>query len=116
MVEDVQNPCHGTPDSAIVLNGASTAVRYQQVSESFETYATMIDYIALSIGHGLLGIAVLRLVMRDGLDVDPLLDSFKQKDRERRKQRNNAGRAAHRRREGRGQGSDETSSKGMPGQ
>ena len=72
----------------------------------------MIDYIALFIGHGLLGIAVLRLVMRDGLDVDPLLDSFRQKDRERRKERSNAGRTARRR----ARSSDDGASGGMPGQ
>ncbi len=53
----------------------------------------MIDYIALSIGHGVLAIAFLRLVMRDGLDVDPLLDGFKQAALERRKARSKAGRA-----------------------
>ena len=65
----------------------------------------MIDYIALSIGHGLLGIAFLRLVMRKGLDVDPLLDQFKQEERERRKARSNSGRAARRRAEPEGPGS-----------
>ena len=53
----------------------------------------MIDYIALSIGHGVLAIAFLRLVMRDGLDVDPLLDGFKEAALERRKARSKAGRA-----------------------
>ena len=56
----------------------------------------MIDYIALIIGHALLGIAILRLVMRKGLDVDPLLDSFKQAERDRRKARSDAVRAARR--------------------
>jgi hypothetical protein len=56
----------------------------------------MIDYIALFIGHALLGIAILRLVMRKGLDVDPLLDSFKQAERDRRKARSDAVRAARR--------------------
>lgn len=37
----------------------------------------MIDYFALALGHGLLVMAVLRLVMRDGLDVDPLLEHIK---------------------------------------
>lgn len=36
----------------------------------------MIDYFALAIGHGLLAIALLRLVMRDGLDSDPLIDEI----------------------------------------
>lgn len=57
----------------------------------------MIDYIALFIGHGLIAIALLRLVMRDGLDVDPLLGTFRENERERRKARSNAGRAAKRR-------------------
>jgi hypothetical protein len=33
----------------------------------------MIDKFALFLGHALLGIAMLRLVARDGLDIDPLL-------------------------------------------
>lgn len=37
----------------------------------------MIDYISLALGHGLLAIALLRLVMRDALDVDPKLQSYK---------------------------------------
>ena len=60
----------------------------------------MIDYIALSIGHFLLAIALLRLVMRDGLDVDPLLARFKANEEERRKARKAAGRAARRRAQG----------------
>ncbi len=57
----------------------------------------MIDYIALSIGHGLIAIALLRLVMRDGLDVDPLLVTFRDKERDRRKAGSHTGRAAKRR-------------------
>ena len=68
----------------------------------------MIDYIALAIGHGLLAIALLRLVMREGLDVDPLLDSFKQKERDKRKARSNAARAERRRKN--------AGNKGAPGQ
>ncbi len=56
----------------------------------------MIDYIALSIGHGVLAIALLRLVMRDGLDVDPLLDGLRQAALERRKARVDARRAKRR--------------------
>ena len=33
----------------------------------------MIDYFALALGHGLLAIALLRLVLRDDLDSDPLI-------------------------------------------
>ena len=57
----------------------------------------MIDYLALAIGHGLLALALLRLVMRKDLDVDPLLDGFKQEARKRRQERSKAGRAARRR-------------------
>ncbi|MGB3471766.1 MAG: hypothetical protein WBA51_13170 [Erythrobacter sp.] len=47
----------------------------------------MIDYIALSIGHGLIAIALLRLVTRDRLDVDPLLGSFSESESSSRKAR-----------------------------
>ena len=47
----------------------------------------MIDYLALAIGHGLLAVGFLRLVMREGLNVDPLLAGFKQRETERRKAR-----------------------------
>ena len=53
----------------------------------------MIDYLALAIGHGLLAIGFLRLVMREGLNVDPLLDGFKQRETERRKARRAAAQA-----------------------
>ncbi|MEO1489366.1 MAG: hypothetical protein AAFR88_08035 [Pseudomonadota bacterium] len=62
----------------------------------------MIDYIALSIGHGLLAIALLRLVMRGDLDVDPMLDGFKQAARKRRKDRVEARRKAGRAQSGEG--------------
>lgn len=57
----------------------------------------MIDYFALALGHGLLAIALLRLVWRDDLDVDPLLDELKSADREQRKQASVAARNARRR-------------------
>jgi len=47
----------------------------------------MIDYLALSIGHGLLALAFLRLVLREGLNLDPLLGAFKQRETDRRKER-----------------------------
>ncbi len=53
----------------------------------------MIDYIALSIGHGILAIAFLRMFLRDGLDVDPLLERLRQAEDERRKSRSRTGRA-----------------------
>ena len=45
----------------------------------------MIDYLALTIGHALLAIALLRLFPRDGLDVDPVLERFAKDAREHRK-------------------------------
>jgi hypothetical protein len=38
---------------------------------------SMIDYFALALGHGLMAIALLRLVLRDDLDADPLLGQLK---------------------------------------
>jgi len=37
----------------------------------------MIDAFALALGHGLLVFAMMRLVLRPGLDVDPLLDEIR---------------------------------------
>lgn len=37
----------------------------------------MIDYFALALGHGLMAIALLRLVLREDLDGDPLLARLK---------------------------------------
>lgn len=37
----------------------------------------MIDYIALALGHGLMAIALLRLVLRADCDADPLLGQIK---------------------------------------
>lgn len=45
----------------------------------------MIDYFALALGHGLMVIALLRLVMRDGLDVDPLIEQIKSDTADHRK-------------------------------
>ena len=57
----------------------------------------MIDYFALALGHGLLAIALLRLVWRDDLDVDPLLHELKEEERQNRKAASVAGRNARRR-------------------
>ncbi len=57
----------------------------------------MIDYFALALGHGLLAIALLRLVMRDGLDADPLIGSIKDETQDNRKATSVAGRNAARR-------------------
>ncbi|MEM9500665.1 MAG: hypothetical protein AAF941_02345 [Pseudomonadota bacterium] len=69
----------------------------------------MIDYFALALGHGLLAVSLLRLVWRDDLDVDPLLHTLKEEERQNRKAASVAGRNARRRaaREGDGPSDDE---------
>ncbi len=57
----------------------------------------MIDYFALALGHGLLAIALLRLLMREGLDDDPLIGSIHSETAENRKATSMAGRNAARR-------------------
>jgi hypothetical protein len=57
----------------------------------------MIDYFALALGHGLLAIALLRLVTRAGLDVDPLIEEIKAETTSNRKATSTAGRNAARR-------------------
>jgi hypothetical protein len=57
----------------------------------------MIDYIALSIGHGLLAYAFWCLFMRERVDVDPLLDEIQSTERANRKANSAAARAAARR-------------------
>jgi hypothetical protein len=57
----------------------------------------MIDYFALALGHGLMVIALLRLVMRDALDFDPLIASITAEDADRRKSASIAGRNQARR-------------------
>lgn len=56
----------------------------------------MIDTIALAIGHGLLAIALLRLVMREQLDVDPELEAHAEKRRAEREAAGMSGRNARR--------------------
>lgn len=46
----------------------------------------MIDYIALTIGHALLGLAFWRLFGRDSLDHDPLLSDLQNEAREKRRE------------------------------
>ncbi len=62
----------------------------------------MIDYFALALGHGLLAIALLRLMLREGLDEDPLIGSIKNETAENRKAVSVAGRNAARRERGHG--------------
>ncbi len=57
----------------------------------------MIDYLALALGHGLLAIALLRLVMRKGLDDDPLIAALNAETDGNRKATSIAGRKAARR-------------------
>jgi hypothetical protein len=57
----------------------------------------MIDHIALAIGHGLLAVALLRLVLRAGLDDDPLIGSIEAEAEETRKRNSASGRSAARR-------------------
>ncbi len=58
----------------------------------------MIDYFALALGHGLMAIALLRLVWRDGLDIDPLIGGIKDAIKQKRMDASVAGRNAARRR------------------
>jgi hypothetical protein len=57
----------------------------------------MIDYIALALGHGLMAVALLRLVLREDLDGDPLLQQLKEDTAANRKAASTAGRNATRR-------------------
>lgn len=57
----------------------------------------MIDYFALALGHGLLAIALLRLMLRAGLDDDPLIGGLKSEADGNRKAASTAGRNAARR-------------------
>ncbi len=60
----------------------------------------MIDYFALALGHGLMAIALLRLVLRDDLDADPLLGQMKADTEANRMATSTAGRNAARRARG----------------
>ena len=57
----------------------------------------MIDYFALALGHGLMAIALLRLVLRADVDADPLLGQMKSEAAEHRMAASPAGRNAARR-------------------
>jgi hypothetical protein len=57
----------------------------------------MIDHFALALGHGLLALALLRLVLRAGLDDDPLIGSINAEAEDRRKRTSTAGRNEARR-------------------
>ena len=63
----------------------------------------MIDYFALALGHGLLALALLRLVLREETDVDPRLKELAEKAEAEREAGSAASRNARRRRKVRGQ-------------
>lgn len=60
----------------------------------------MIDYIALAIGHGLLAFALLRLALREDVDIDPAIAALNDKVRIEREAASVAGRNARRRERG----------------
>ena len=64
----------------------------------------VIDTFALALGHGLLAVALLRLVMRDALDTDPLLEALRKEAEDKRKAAGASARNAARPK----QGADET--------
>ena len=64
----------------------------------------MIDYISLAIGHGLIAVALLRLVMRADLDVDPSIQSFVDKADAEREAARVSGRNAARRKASKSEG------------
>lgn len=57
----------------------------------------MIDYFALALGHGLMAIALLRLVLRADLDADPLIGQLKKDTADNRMAASTASRNAARR-------------------
>ncbi|WP_324073550.1 MAG: hypothetical protein RSE14_10805 [Erythrobacter sp.] len=57
----------------------------------------MIDYFALALGHGLMAIALLRLVLREDCDADPLIETLKADIAADRMATSTAGRNAARR-------------------
>lgn len=63
----------------------------------------MIDYFALALGHGLMAIALLRLVLRADLDADPLIGQLKKDTADNRMAASPAGRNAARRAKAGGQ-------------
>jgi len=60
----------------------------------------MIDYFALALGHGLMAVALLRLVLREDVDSDPLIARLKSETAENRMAASTSGRNAARRSRG----------------
>jgi hypothetical protein len=58
----VEKPCHED------LNGPSTAPRYQPGQAAQGQPGTVIDIFALAVTHGLIALALWRLVWRDDLN------------------------------------------------
>lgn len=58
----------------------------------------MIDILALALGHALLGVALLRLTLREDVDHDPRIDGLKRDIRDQRRAAGLAGQRAARRR------------------
>jgi hypothetical protein len=67
----------------------------------------MIDAFALALGHGLLAVALMRLVLRPGLDVDPLLGEITSETEGNRKAASALGRNEARRARGHGDAGEE---------
>jgi hypothetical protein len=67
----------------------------------------MIDTFALALGHGLLAVALLRLVMRAGLDEDPLISHLEAETKSNREAASTSGRNAARRARGEAQSAEE---------
>jgi hypothetical protein len=57
----------------------------------------MIDTLALALGHGLMAVALMRLLLRAGLDEDPLLEEIAAETSSKQQATSAAGRAAARR-------------------
>lgn len=57
----------------------------------------MIDHFALILGHALMAIAVVRLLLRPDLDIDPLIDGIGAETRRNRMASSASGRNAARR-------------------
>jgi hypothetical protein len=57
----------------------------------------MIDTLALALGHGLMAVALMRLLLRAGLDEDPLLEEIAAETSSKQRATSAAGRAAARR-------------------
>jgi hypothetical protein len=71
----------------------------------------MIDHFALALGHALLALAMLRLLLRDGLDDDPLIGAIRSEGDAARRTTNAAGRSAARRARATREDAGETGSK-----